>query len=265
MTENNDRKSPSASTAVARCVNSGVVYDAGRGACSVPSVEDPSCTASARGVVGRHFFRNLYGHGSPGLWVRASNPPALGLRGNNESGGDSHFGAVLLPLAMVDAHDGRLSTIVGGAIPGGVAVAAGLGVITPLAQSRVRRAFEWAGPSGLQVPSIWMRLIAMADLIASPFEISAMLSSRSRLVFGLAITAAPLSLYRVALAGLLMYVGRGLYRMNSSVRRLAIGCSVYSTAENLVWSIVTPTPHGGFSFMRAAGCLIGTALSGLIV
>jgi len=174
------------------------------------------------------------------------------------------LGGLLLPLAMIDAHE-ITSTIAGGAILGGLVIGAGLGVITVLAQPNVRRAFEWSGLSGLRAPSIWIRLIAMGDVSASLFEISNLLRSRPRLVFGFAMTGVPLIMYRVALAGLFVYVGQGLYRLNSSVRRLAIGFSIYMVAEILVWSIVTPTPQGGFSFMRAAGCLIGAALSGLIV
>jgi hypothetical protein len=100
--------------------------------------------------------------------------------------------------------------------------------------------------------------------MGAPFEISDVLSAKPRLVFGIAMTGAPLILYRVALAGLLVYLGRGLYRLNGAARKLATAYCVYSTAENIVWSVITPTPHGGFSVLRAIGSSIAAALNGLI-
>jgi hypothetical protein len=144
-------------------------------------------------------------------------------------------------------------------------LSAGLGIIILLARPFVRGAFVWTSSCGSRVPTIWIRLIAMADFAAAPFEIAAMLSSKPQPLFGFAITGVPLILYRVGFAVFLVYVGRGLYRLAYSARSLAIACCVYSVAENVVWSLVTPTPHGGFSLMRAAGCTTGAALSGLIV
>jgi len=92
-------------------------------------------------------------------------------------------------------------------------------------------------------------------------EIAGSLEAR---FFGYPLSPMGRTTYYALLASVAIFVALGLYRMKDSARRWAICFLVLTFLDSVAWSIATPTPHGGFSWMRAAtisGCLVMDALA----
>ena len=173
--------------------------------------------------------------------------------------------AAALPFGMIHGNSTKASTVIGGAVLAVLVGFPALAVLIYLARSIVRERFTT--PTSLRgaEPTVWIRLIAIGNLIGSGCYICDLLNPTPVPVFGLALRGVPLYLYLLANTGVLIYCGHGLYRLRESARRVEIGYSIFSAGQLLVWGVLTPTPYGGISYSRAYILLICTALSALTV
>jgi len=128
------------------------------------------------------------------------------------------------------------------------------------ASAPVRAAYLQASeiPAALRVIAALQWASAAAYLVAIP-------GSLQTRVFGYPVAGVSRTLYYVILGGVSAFFAFGLYRMKEVARRWAIWFLLLTFADSVAWSIATPTPHGGFSWMRAATLTMCLVMDSIII
>jgi hypothetical protein len=129
-----------------------------------------------------------------------------------------------------------------------------------LLRQNVRRAFDPETISAHPVPTVWIRLIAIGNLIGSGIGLMELFNPTQNPLFGVINNAIALFMYHVFTTLVMTYTGLRLYRLNESARRVAIAFSILSQVQYLMWSFLGPAPTGRFTPVRACIAFFATAL-----
>ena len=163
-------------------------------------------------------------------------------------------------LGMYTKGPRAFATAAGGFVLGTCLVAPAVAWIAYLVRPEVRAAFKPQPSASNLVPTGWIRLIAAGSCLGCGVGFAELLNPKPPPVFGLALHGFALGLYAFLSTAVLVYIGRGLYALSEPARRWALGYETFAGAQFLFWGFTAPTPHGGFSFLRAGSVFLFTGI-----
>ena len=110
------------------------------------------------------------------------------------------------------------------------------------------------------VPTFWIRIIAISNLICSGVCLTEILRPTPNPLFGVITNGNAIFIYQALSTVVMVYTGRGLYRLNETARRVAIAFAVVSEFQYLLWWFLGPAPLSRFTGFRVGILFFGTAL-----
>ena len=135
-------------------------------------------------------------------------------------------------------------------------------LLSYLFRAHVRSAFEPVVGTEERKPTLWIRLVAVANIMASGISILDVFNTRAYPVLGVLSGRLWIDANAVLNGAVMIYIGLGLYKLRESARRVAIGSGFYGFVSILLWLFVFPTPSHRFTLFRIASTAF---FAGLIV
>lgn len=167
------------------------------------------------------------------------------------------FIGLLLPLMVLGAKSHQPSGVVGAGIIAALFLAPVLLFVRRLFRRDVREVFRPKPLLDGRSPTFWIRMIAIGSIIGSGFQFGEMLNPSQRPLFGIMTNGIAQGAYDLAMGILFVFVGRGLYRLNDSTRKLGIALTAFGTVQ--YWTS-TVLGHDGFKPTRIFALTLSTIL-----